>query len=197
MEIFAGILPGIAEMKNIHPVFVHFPIALLNGFLLMEVLGAITDKESLRSAATWMLYLGTLGAIVTVITGLVASGSVEHGGGVHELMLDHRNHGLGVLALAIILSIWRLAVSARFSTKSRIAHFILAVIMVGNMTIGADMGGLMVYKYGVSVKAVPQVEGGGHDHSGSGGHENMMEEMKGMKEMKGHQDAEGAAPHDD
>ncbi len=192
MEVFAGILPGIAEMANIHPLFVHFPIALLSGFLLMELLGSITDKDSLRSTATWMLYLGTLGAIVTVATGLVASGSVAHGGGVHELMLDHRNHGLTVLAIALVLSIWRLAVSARFSTKGRVAHFILAVIMVGTMTIGADKGGLMVYKYGVSVKAVPQVEGAGHDHSGSSGHEDMMEEMK---DMKGHDDAEGSTPH--
>jgi len=88
MEVFAGMLPGITEMANVHPLFVHFPIALLNGFLLMELLGAITDKRSLRSAATWMLYLGTLGAVVTVITGLIAESGVGHGAGVHELMLN-------------------------------------------------------------------------------------------------------------
>ena len=34
------------------------------------------------------------------------------------------------------------------------------------MTFGADLGGLMVYKYGVAVKAVPQAKG--HDHSAHG-----------------------------
>ena len=188
MEIFAGILPGITEMANVHPLFVHFPIALLNGFLLMELLGAITDKASLRAAATWMLYLGTLGAVATVITGLMAASSVGHGEGVHELMLSHKNHGLVVLAIALVLSIWRLAVSERFSTKSRVAHFILAVIMVGIMTVGADKGGLMVYKYGVSVKAVPQAEGG-HDHAGGAGHGE-------TEDTEDHHDDEGSAPHD-
>lgn len=195
MEVFASILPGIAEMANIHPLFVHFPIALLNGFVLMELLGAITDKASLRSAATWMLYLGTLGAIVTVLTGLGAEASVGHGAGVHELMLSHKSHGLVVLAMALILSIWRLAVNARFSTKSRAAHFILAVIMVGIMAIGADKGGLMVYKYGVSVKAVPQEEGGAHDHGSGGGH-GEMKKMEKTGKTDGHHDDEGSAPHD-
>jgi len=192
MEVFAGMLPGITEMANVHPLFVHFPIALLNGFLLMELLGAITDKRSLRSAATWMLYLGTLGAVVTVITGLIAESGVGHGAGVHELMLSHKNHGLIVLAIALILSIWRLAVSARFSTKNRVAHFILAVIMVGTMAVGADKGGLMVYKYGVSVKAVPQMEGAdAHDHGGSNGHGEKAE----TEETDDHHDDEGSTPH--
>ncbi len=192
MEVFSGILPGIAEMANIHPLFVHFPIALLNGFLLMELLGAIMDKKSLRAAATWMLYLGTLGAVATVITGLIAESSVGHGAGVHELMLSHKNHGLVVLAIALILSIWRIAVGGRFSAKSRAAHFILAVVMVGNMTIGADKGGMMVYKYGVSVQAVPQEEGGAHDHGSSGGHGEMEE----TEETDSQHDDEGSAPHD-
>jgi len=188
MEVFTGILPGIAEMANIHPVFLHLPLALLSAFVLMEALGAITDRESMRNAATWMLYLGTLGAVVTVITGLAAAGGVGHNEEVHKLMLSHRDHGLVVLAIAIILSIWRLTVGARFSVKGRALHFVLAMIMVGIMAVGADKGGMMVYKYGVSVKAAPQTEeSGGHDHGGGLGH--LTEEgeatTKDMEDMEG------------
>ncbi len=51
MELFAGILPGMLDLPNIHPVFVHFPIALLCGFLLLEFIGSVTDKKCARGAA--------------------------------------------------------------------------------------------------------------------------------------------------
>lgn len=57
-------------MANIHPMLVHFPIAFLNGFFLMEVIGFISKREEFRAAARWMLYLGTLGALVAVAAGL-------------------------------------------------------------------------------------------------------------------------------
>lgn len=50
MELFYCIFPGIAEMPNIHPLLVHFPIALINAFLLTEILGLLTGKEEPRTA---------------------------------------------------------------------------------------------------------------------------------------------------
>ncbi len=62
--------------------------------------------------------------------------------------------GLVVLALGAVLSGWRSIVSARFSPKAQTAHPAVAFIMVTAMGFGADMGGLMVYRRGVSVEAM-------------------------------------------
>mgnify|MGYP001433306173 CR=1 FL=1 len=53
-----------ADIANIHPIIVHFPIALLSGFLIAEILGLLSGSKDLRTAAKWMLYFGTLGALV-------------------------------------------------------------------------------------------------------------------------------------
>lgn len=171
MEIFAGILPGMLEMPNIHPIFVHFPIALLCGFLLMEALGAIMDKCSMRGAASWMLYLGTLGAIVTVTSGFFAEGSVEHGAAVHDLIECHALLGIIILILSLILSIWRISVGGRFSAGWRTVHFIIGAVMVIAVCLAADKGATMVYKHSVGVTATlaidtaPMPEAGtGHAH---------------------------------
>jgi len=177
MEIFAGILPGMLEMPNSHPLFVHFPIALLCGFLLMEALGAIMDKCSMRGAATWMLYLGTLGAVVTVISGLYAAGGVEHGKEVHALMSCHMKMAIITLILSLILSVWRIAAGGKFSAGWRTVHFIIGVIMVITLFSTADKGATMVYKHGVGIeKARPadaatgsEAETDGH-HIGGGHH---------------------------
>lgn len=166
MDIFFRVFQGISEMPNIHPLIVHFPIALLTSFLLMEFLNFITGKESFRAAATWMLYLGTLGALAAVLAGLWAATTVEHSGEAHEVLLRHRDLGITVLALSVILSAWRIYSGGSFSRKGQAFHLAIAFIMVTIMALGADKGGLMVYKYGVGVKAARTTETEGHIHAG-------------------------------
>ena len=159
------LLPGVSEMANVHPLLVHFPIALLTAFLVVELLMVIFKKGNLESVASWMLYLGTLGAMAAVAAGWIAAESIPHGSAVHDVMETHETIGFSVLALAVVLSLWRLFAGAPGSVMGRALHLFLAFVMVGLLTAGADLGGLMVYKYGVAVKAVPQPEN--HDHSGS------------------------------
>lgn len=163
IELVSKIMPGIGEMTNFHPMVVHFPIALLNAYVVMELLGLLLKKEELKTAATWMLYLGTLGAAGAVLLGFFAAGSAPHGGDVHSIMTRHRNLGIIVLFLSTALSFLRFAAI----NKARIIQLAAGVITIVIMAFGADLGGLMVYKYGVAVKAVPQPEG--HEHS-EGGH---------------------------
>ncbi|MCP3676162.1 MAG: DUF2231 domain-containing protein [Deltaproteobacteria bacterium] len=168
MDLIGKILPGVAEMENLHPMVVHFPIALLNGFLLMEILGFIFRSEDLRTAARWMLYLGTIGAVAAVAFGLKAEGTLLHNRAIHDILVRHNSFGITVLILAITLSVWRILRESHFKTTERVAHMVVAAIMLAVMTIGVDMGGLMVYKHGAGVKAVPMDDG--HDHSPGEGH---------------------------
>ncbi len=162
LELISKIMPGIGEMTNFHPMIVHFPIALLNAYVVMELLGLLLKKESIKITASWMLYLGTLGAAGAVLLGFYAASGAPHGGGVHSIMTRHRNLGLIVFGFSIVLSLFRLLAINR----ARTVQLIAGVIMIVVMAFGADLGGLMVYKYGVAVKAVPQPEG--HEHSGGG-----------------------------
>ena len=38
-ELFSILMPGIASMENIHPLLVHFPIALLSVFFVLDLIG--------------------------------------------------------------------------------------------------------------------------------------------------------------
>jgi len=158
-------LPGISAMENIHPLFVHFPIAFLTVFFLLELLSALIGIERIRRGASWFLYFGTLGAVAAVGAGFRAAATVPHAREVHSIMENHEHLGIAVLALALLLSFWRIFAGRSLSSITlRVIYLILAFVMVGAMTIGADLGGLMVYKYGVGVKAVA-VEPG-HSHTG-------------------------------
>lgn len=164
-EIFSSIMPGIAAMDNIHPMLVHFPIAFLLAFFAIDFSGTLAKKSAWRAAASWFLFLGTIAAAFTVMAGFIAAGSVEHGENVHDIMEIHQKFGVSVLSLATVLSIWRLKAGSAIHGAANTLFLMLAAILCVVMALGADLGGLMVYKYGVAVEAVPVPVGGdSHEH---------------------------------
>lgn len=154
-ELVTGLMPGLNTMANVHPLLVHFPIALFFCYVLAEALALLTRRESLRQAASWMLYFGTLGAAATVVTGLLAAGMVEHDEAVHALMERHEQYGIAVLASAVGLSLWRGWRGGRFSPWGSAIHFGGAVTLAVLVTLGADLGGMMVYGHAVGVATPP------------------------------------------
>lgn len=167
--MFAALLPGVAGMMNIHPLLVHFPIALLTAFFAVDVVATLANKSHWRSIASSLLYLGTVAAGLTVLAGMSAANSIAHGEAVHEIMERHEHIGLFVLGLAALLSAWRLASGVSLSGAANGFFLLLSAILCGLLLVGADLGGLMVYRYGVSVLPVPApADSGSHSHHSSG-----------------------------
>jgi uncharacterized membrane protein len=159
-ELFSSILPGISGMENIHPLLVHFPIAFLSAFFAVDLIATIAKKPQWRNAASWFLYFGALSAIFTVIAGFNAAETVAHGEDVHEIMQHHEHIGLSILSLSLGLSAWRLKSGALITGWTNSFFLALSVLLFGLIVQGADLGGLMVYQYGVAVKtAQPLVTG--------------------------------------
>lgn len=154
--------------SNVHPAIVHFPIAFLTAFLLLEIIGLAFRSPVVRQVASGMLYLGALGAIAAVIAGLIAAGSVPHGEAVHEILEWHERAGLIVAGLSVGLALWRVLARARFSSMAQALHLFLAGILMVCLFFGADLGGLMVYQYGVGVKGLQQAEEIHHHHGDEG-----------------------------
>ncbi|WP_428354086.1 DUF2231 domain-containing protein [Methyloprofundus sp.] len=157
-EIFAAFMPGISAMDNIHPLLVHFPIVLLTLFFITDTLGGLFAKPGWRHFATPLLYIGTLSAMFTVAAGFQAAYSAAHNDATHAIMLRHQAFGISVTVIALLLSLRRIFASDNFIYTRTYGHFALSALMVILLTLGADLGGLMVYQYGVAVRPVIQLE---------------------------------------
>ncbi len=147
-------------MPNLHPMVVHFPIALLTTFLILEILSLILKSESLKTGASWMLYAGTLGAFGAVLAGFRAAATLEHSDEIHAIIESHEHLGLVVLLIAVILSLWRIVFKRKLAGSWWIVYLALSIIMVIVMSFGADLGGLMVYTHGVGIKAEAKADPG-------------------------------------
>ncbi len=153
-EMISVILPGFSTMTNVHPLIVHFPIAFLIAFFVVDFCGSLFRKESLRQLASGFLYLGTITACAAVVAGLMAAESVNHGENVHLIMEKHKTIGFSILSLSVFLSIWRLLSGSVIKGFANAFFLLLALVLNILIVLGGDLGGLMVYKYGVAVEAV-------------------------------------------
>lgn len=143
-------LPGLRAALNYHPAFVHFPIVLWLAALLFQMLAVWRASDEMQRMSARMLYLGTLAAIVTVLSGLAAANSVPPGDamrtvGIHETLM------LTATSLAGALCMLAFFARKNFTVQLRkimlFGLFILAVLL----TIGADRGAQLVYGYGAAV----------------------------------------------
>lgn len=153
-EIFSTLLPGISALPNIHPLIVHFPIAFFVAFFFADLLGGLFANLAWRKFASIALYLGTLSAFLTVAAGIQASHSVPHDDITHAIMLRHEGFGISVAVLALILSLRRYFASENFLVSHTYGHFALSALLISLLTLGADLGGFMVYQLGVAVTPV-------------------------------------------
>lgn len=143
-------LPGFNAALNYHPMFVHFPIVLWLIALLFELLAVWRASDELQRTTSRLLYLGTLAAIVTVLTGLqaqnsVAPGEAQRAVGIHETLM------LITTSVAIVLCSFAFFMRKNFTAPMRklmlLGLFVLAILL----TIGADRGAQLVYEYGSAV----------------------------------------------
>ena len=139
-------------MTNIHPLIVHFPIALIIVIFILDFLGVLFKKKSFLSTANILTIFAALGALMAVVTGMIAEESVWHPGEAHEMLELHEAIGFIILGLMLVLLIFRPAVKKKLLGKlGWVAVFLsfAASLLVGYT---GYLGGEIVYKYGTGVQ---------------------------------------------
>lgn len=167
-------LPGLEVVQNVHPLFVHFPIALVLVTLLFEGIWWVTKKEHFRAFATWLLYLSALSAAAGVITGLLASNGLGHDSPGHDYVHVHRDIMYWMTGLLLTTTA---AVAFLKNVREGAARRFLIVALLaisGLLAYGADKGGRLVFEFGMGVRTSteqPAQQIDSHSHEESGGHE--------------------------
>ena len=148
--------PGAQHLQNLHPLVIHFPIALLMGAALLYVAAWLLKRDRLAYSAFVVLMMGALSIAVAVATGLYAEQGVMLSLSVREHLLQpHKTAMLATLWICAMLTAW--AILARpFPKKGRRLFLFLLLVMIGVMTVGADFGGRMVYDYNAGGSACHQ-----------------------------------------
>lgn len=165
------IFPGLARTRNVHPIFVHFPIALWPTALLFWILGVARRQDTLLATSRWLLVLALSSSLVSAGTGLLAEQRLGHDSPGHELVHAHKYFMLTTTGLGLATTLMA------FLTRRRAGPWPWVwgsglIVTVAVMTLGADRGGLLVYGHGVGTtpSSVPAAAQGEQGHHAPGGH---------------------------
>ena len=144
---------GLIKMgAPMHPIFVHFTIALTFASLVFDALGFFFNKASLTAAGGWALVGAALMTLATLSTGLTSAtrAPVEEGE-ARSFLRAHMALGFIFYGLLVAIVFWRISLWQGGQSVSWVYLAALAFVSLV-MTVQGYLGGELVYRYGVEVE---------------------------------------------
>ncbi|PQJ35952.1 hypothetical protein BSZ35_16280 [Salinibacter sp. 10B] len=148
---------------NLHPMLVHFPIALLLGAIGADVMALGLRRWAVQRPLNWLrpatvaLYVaGAVSAVVTYFTGSWAADAVSVPAAAEATLSEHANLGWWTMWFFGIYALVRLGAHLWPKTRERVSvHVVLLLVALGGGYLlyeTGEHGAEMVYRYGVGVQ---------------------------------------------
>ncbi|MFA6598542.1 MAG: DUF2231 domain-containing protein [Ignavibacteriaceae bacterium] len=142
------------DTSHIHPMIVHFPIALLIVGFLADAVGVILKKEFFSKAGFYLLILGTLGVVAAYISGNIAGDGITEAGSLKQALETHEDAATLTLWLMVGTALIRIALQF---TKKYVGAFrwaALLIFLVGVLSVARTgyYGGELVFKHAAGVQ---------------------------------------------
>jgi len=138
---------------HLHPMIVHFPIALITVGFIAEVVSLFFKSEKcLSKAGFYLMVLGTLAAIAAWSTGQLFTSEPSQGE-IVRVFEKHETGALITMILMIIGSVFRiwLVLQKKEETKLKWIAFGFYLLGFAAVTFTGFMGGTMVYNFMMSL----------------------------------------------
>ena len=142
---------------NIHPIVVHFPIALLTAAIVVDLVGLFTrTKAAVRDAATWLYCVGAAFAILAYFTGESGADAMLIPAQVNPLVNEHHDWAFRTTWFFAFFASGRLVVSYLVPPTPLLLGSAFAFGLVGFVMLfeTAEHGALLVFQHGLGVKAI-------------------------------------------
>ena len=131
------------SLETIHPLFIHFPIALLSTGLFFDILAMIFHHEDLEYAGFWCMLMGIISCLFSNFTGLMAFLADWE---LSDLFnWSYRYHFLIAWCTTFIFAtlFWariKFQLDLQYSPRKRYMYVIIHILTVGILFYGAHLG---------------------------------------------------------
>lgn len=142
------------DTTHIHPMIVHFPIALLIVGFLFDLLGAVLRKDFYGKVGFNLLILGTLGVVAAYFTGNLAGGGITEAGALKQALEIHEEAAELSLWLMVGTAVIRIAliITKKYTGSWRWITVVLLFIGVLSIARTGYYGGELVFKHAAGVQ---------------------------------------------
>ncbi|NWG28190.1 MAG: DUF2231 domain-containing protein [Ignavibacteriaceae bacterium] len=148
-------------IAEIHPKVVHFPIALLTTYSLLEIVGIVFNKDFISKSALLILCIGLVTALFAVISGNQAATEFQFWTDDSKMLLnEHQAHATYLLWLSAIVCGLRIfvVIKKKFSGLIKYAFIFSAIVILYLVYQTGNYGGDLVKRFGIGTEFFMQDE---------------------------------------
>lgn len=147
---------GRFELGQMHPITVHFAIALFVIAVLLDIVAVVTKRSEYHRAAWINLALAAISTVAAVAVGMSAELALQPTHEAHVTLDTHRTLAFASLGGILLLAAWRYGLRGRFPQAGAALYIVLSLASVGAIGGAGYYGGEMVYGHGAGVRALNQ-----------------------------------------
>lgn len=145
-------------VPNLHPLLVHFPIAILFVAFIMDFLSFFLDKEWWSERATSLLYLvGAAFALLTYYSGGIAADSVHIPTEAEHVVGAHAGWAWWLIWFFGLYAIIRVILNLIYKAENPKVHTVMFILAIFGLFIvyeTGEHGAELVYNYGIGTQKV-------------------------------------------
>ena len=164
--MFDSLLPPLNEHNlpypdTIHPIVVHFVIAMVLFAFVCDIVGYFTRNSKLAEVSWWNLFFATIAIFIAVIFGQVEAGlAAPYNAAVSALNL-HTLLGWSLSGILAGITGWRYVIRSQNKPQLPTPYIAASVFLVGLVIFQTYMGDLLVWVYGLHTVPVVEATKGG------------------------------------
>ena len=140
----------------IHPIVVHFVIAMALITVVFDTIGVISGKKNLFEVSFWNLIVATVAIFVAIIFGQVEAGLANPYGASRDILNIHSTIGWSLAGVLALLTGWRYVARQKDPANLPRGFLALDVVLAGLVITQVYLGDKLVWVYGLHT--VPVVE---------------------------------------
>ncbi len=138
----------------IHPIVVHFVIAMVFFSFFCDVVGYLTRNRRLLEVSFWNIFVAAIAIFVAIVFGQFEAGIARPYAAARGTLNLHTVLGWSLLAIVVAITAWRFVIRARNPIKIPPAYLGLATFLVCLVSLQMYLGSKLVWVYGLHVEPV-------------------------------------------
>ena len=138
----------------LHPIVVHFVIAMVFFSFFCDVVGYFNHNQRLFEVSFWNMFVAAIAIFVAIIFGQFEAGLAQPYPAVQPVLNWHTIMGWSLSALVVGITAWRFVIRATNPRKVPPAYLGVATLLIVLVSLQVYLGTQLVWKYGLHVKPV-------------------------------------------
>lgn len=145
---------GLPYPDPMHPIVVHFVIAMILFSFVCDVVGYFTRRQRLFEVSFWNLFVAAISIFIAVMFGQFEAGLANAYAAVKPTLNVHTITGWSLTAILVAITTWRFVIRNRDPLRVPPAYLGAATVLVCLVFFQTVLGSRLVWVYGLHVQPV-------------------------------------------